>query len=169
MDRALADMAAALNRRFQDRPPPVLLCAMTGALVMTGKLLPMLEFAFELDYLHLTRYAGATRGGQMQRKSGPNLPLAGRTALLLDDILDKGVTLAAMQRICRETGANEVYSAVLIEKLCPREVSVQCDFAALQVPDRYVYGYGLDYKGFLRNAPGLYAVAPAAGPGSDRG
>lgn len=159
MDQALARVAQALNDRFEDQPPPVLLCALTGAMVMTGRLLPLLSFLFELDYLHLTRYGNSVSGGDLRNKSGPTLQLKGRTVLLVDDILDKGTTLAQMWHICQEAGASAICAAVMVEKLCPREVDVACDYAAIQVPDHYVFGYGLDYKGFLRNAPGLYAVA----------
>ncbi len=159
MDAALSAMAQRLNDLFCTRPPCVILCAMTGAVVMTGRLLPLLEFEFELGYLHLTRYGTATSGGQVEQLAVPTVALQDRAVILLDDILDKGGTLAAMCTTCFAAGAAELFSAVLIEKDCARDTAVVADLTMLRVPDRYVFGYGLDYKGFLRNAPGLFAVA----------
>lgn len=167
MDQALTRVALALNARFEGQPPPVLVCALTGAVVTIGRLLPLLDFFCELDYLHLTRYGNSISGGDLRNKSGPTLQLKERTVLLVDDILDKGTTLARMRHICQEAGASAIYAAVMVEKVCPRDVDVVCDYAAVQVPDHYVFGYGLDYKGFLRNAPGLYAVADDTPDGNE--
>lgn len=165
LDAALRGMAAALNQRFSGGPPPVLLCAMVGAAVMTGRLLPMLEFPFELGYLHLTRYGHTTVGGHLKQVAPPSVDLAGRVTVLLDDILDEGDTLAAMRAACDAAGAASVYCAVLVDK--QRSGRAACaDLAMVRVPDRYVFGFGLDYKGYLRNAPGLFAVRSAR-PTSD--
>jgi hypoxanthine phosphoribosyltransferase len=78
---------------------------------------------------------------------------------VIDDILDEGLTLAAIVARCREEGARRVWTAVLVEKQRARAVDFTADFVGLTVPDRYVFGYGMDYKGYLRNARGIYAVA----------
>ncbi len=89
----------------------------------------------------------------------PEFPLRGRTVLLIDDILDEGYTLEALLVACREMGAAGVFSALLCEKEHDRGADIDGDFIGLKVPDRYVFGYGMDYKGYLRNAPGIFAVA----------
>ena len=142
---------------------PVVLAVLTGGLIPAGQLLPRLDFLLELDYLHATRYQGGTRGGGLRWITRPSLPLAGRTLLIVDDILDQGLTLAAIQAYCREQGANEVYTAVLVEKkLAQRPVEVQAEFVGVEVEDRYVFGCGMDYHGYHRNLPGIYAVTDAA-------
>ncbi len=90
----------------------------------------------------------------------PVTDMRGRTVLLLDDILDEGVTLDALARYCREQGAAEVLLGVLVEKLHLRKVrpGMRADFSGLDVGDRFLFGYGMDYKGYWRNAPGIYAV-----------
>lgn len=139
---------------------PVLLCVMNGGLVVTGLLAVRLQFPLQLDYMHLSRYRGATSGGEIEYRTLPSLDLRGRAVLVIDDILDEGHTLAEVLRYCREQDAEQVLSAVLVDKQRYRsETAVAADFTGLRVPDRYVYGYGMDYKGYLRNADGIYAVA----------
>jgi hypoxanthine phosphoribosyltransferase len=141
---------------------PLLLCVMIGGLVLTGNLLPRLDFPLELDYVHPTRYRGETRGGELHWKAKPSANLKDRTVLIIDDILDQGITLQSIIGYCKQQGAKEVFTAVLLDKReCRLESGLPtADFTGLVIPDRYVFGYGLDYKEYLRNAPGIFMVAP---------
>lgn len=154
---ALDRMAEAITERLADRNPLVL-CVMTGALIPAGHLLTRLHFSLQIDYLHATRYDGATSGGELRWIAEPRTSLEGRSVLIIDDILDEGRTLAAIIDACRGKGARDVYTAVLVDKLHDRKHGVTADFIGLEVEDRYVFGFGMDYKGYLRNAPGIYAV-----------
>ncbi len=156
---AIKRMAQEITCQFKDSRP-VVLCVMNGGLIFTGQLLPRLVFPLEVDYVHATRYGHVTNGASLQWTVRPQLDLKGRTVLLLDDILDEGVTLAAIADYCRQQGAAEVYMAVLVEKLHLRKVTpgMRADFTGIEVGDRFMFGYGLDYKGYWRNAPGIYAV-----------
>jgi hypoxanthine phosphoribosyltransferase len=113
-----------------------------------------------VDYVHATRYGHETNGTNLNWTVRPQLELKGRTVLLLDDILDEGVTLAAIADYCRQQGAADVFMAALVEKLHLRKVTpgMKADFTGIEVGDRFLFGYGLDYKGYWRNAPGIYAV-----------
>ncbi|NTW98885.1 MAG: hypoxanthine-guanine phosphoribosyltransferase [Geobacteraceae bacterium] len=161
-----SDVEAAIKRMAHEitcqlkETRPVLLCVMNGGLIFTGQLLTKLVFPLEIDYVHATRYGHETNGATLQWTVRPQLDLKGRTVLLLDDILDEGVTLAAIADYCRQQGATEVFMAVLVEKLHLRKVSpgMRADFTGIEVGDRFLFGYGLDYKGYWRNAPGIYAV-----------
>jgi hypoxanthine phosphoribosyltransferase len=161
-----AEVEAAIKRMAQEitcqleESRPVLLCVMNGGLIFTGQLLTRLVFPLEVDYVHATRYGHETNGASLQWTVRPQLDLKGRTVLLLDDILDEGVTLAAIADYCRQQGAADVLMAVLVEKLHLRKVSpgMRADFTGIEVGDRFLFGYGLDYKGYWRNAPGIYAV-----------
>ena len=157
VEAALDHMADALSAAFADKNP-ILLCVMLGGLVPTGKLLSRLDFPLEIDYIHATRYRGETRGGQLHWLAKPGSSLRDRSVVLIDDILDEGLTLAAIHQACEKSGAKEVYSAVLVQKMHDRNNNYSADFIGLQVEDRYVFGYGMDYKGYLRNVPGIYAV-----------
>jgi len=159
MERAMDRMAAAITRALGGRDP-LILCVMTGAVVVVGRLLPRLEFQLRLDYLHATRYRGATAGGELVWLHRPSEAVRGQHVLVVDDILDEGLTLEAAVRACREDGAASVQSAVLVEKDRPRANDFSADFVGVKVPDLYVYGCGLDYRGYFRNVDGIYAVAP---------
>jgi len=158
VEAALDGLAAAITGRLASSNP-LLLCVMTGGVVPTGCLLPRLDFPLELDYVHATRYQGDTRGGVLEWRAAPRCPLAGRSVLIVDDILDEGNTLAAIVEHCRSHGAGAVRTAVLVEKHLARAKLHSADFVGLTVPNRYVFGYGMDYHEYLRNAPGIYALA----------
>jgi len=157
VDAAFDSMAASITAQLADTNPLVL-CVMTGAVVPAGILLPRLQFPLTVDYIHATRYGHNTEGGELDWIVKPSKPLTDRVVLLIDDILDEGLTLEAIVHDCKEAGARAVYSAVLIEKIRQRPIDIRADFVGLKVEDRYLFGYGMDYKGYLRNAPGIYAV-----------
>jgi hypoxanthine phosphoribosyltransferase len=159
VEAALDRMAADISRVIGSRDP-LLLCVMTGGLIVSSELFTRLRFPVQLDYLHATRYQG-TRGGKVLKWiTRPSQALKGRTVLVVDDILDEGLTLAAILDDCRQQGAEAVYSAVLVEKIHARKADdLQADFVGLRVEDRYLFGYGMDYHGYLRNVKGIYAVA----------
>jgi hypoxanthine phosphoribosyltransferase len=156
---AIARMAKEITGQLQGANP-VLLCVMNGGLIFTGQLLTKLVFPLAVDYVHATRYGHQTNGTDLNWTVRPQLDLKGRTVLLLDDILDEGVTLAAIADFCKQQGAADVQMAVLIEKLHLRKVTpgMRADFTGIEIGDRFLFGYGLDYKGYWRNAPGIYAV-----------
>jgi len=131
---------------------------MGGAVVFAGHLLPKLVFPLDCDYLHVTRYGDATSGGALAWVAEPRLPVKGRVVLVLDDILDEGITLAAIKSRLFDQGAVECLVAVLADKQLGREKPIRPDFVGLQLPNRYVFGYGMDVKGAWRNLPAIYAV-----------
>ncbi len=157
IDAAIGRLADAIMRELRDADPLVI-TVMQGGLVPAGLLLPRLDFPLQIDYLHATRYRGETRGGEIHWLVRPETPLKGRTVLLIDDIFDEGHTLAAIHRYCIESGANRALSAVLADKRHDRKADYRPDFIGLEVEDRYVFGCGMDYKEYLRNVPGIYAV-----------
>lgn len=158
VNAALDRMAEGICARLRDTDP-VIVCLMTGGLVPLGQILPRLDFPLQVDYVHATRYGARLKGGELDWIAGPFIAPRERVVLLVDDILDEGTTLAAIERHYRQDGAREVFKAVLVVKDRSRSVSIAPEFVGLTVPDRYVFGCGMDYKGYLRNAPGIFAVA----------
>jgi hypoxanthine phosphoribosyltransferase len=157
--RALDRMAAEITAELADTHP-VVLCVLTGGIIPAGHLLTRLTFPLEIDYLHATRYRGATQGEHVQWVCRPETGLQGRTVLIIDDILDEGHTLADILEYCNTAGTRQLYSAVLVEKQHTRRAdAIRADFTGLHVEDRYVFGFGMDYKGHFRNLDGIYAVA----------
>lgn len=155
--QALDRLAAEIGARLADANPLVL-TVMGGAVVFAGQLLPRLAFPLECDYLHATRYGDVTTGGELAWVVEPRTPVQGRTVLVLDDILDEGITLAAIKRRLLAQGARECLVAVLSEKELGRQKPIAADFVGVKLPDRYVFGCGMDVKGAWRNLPAIYAV-----------
>jgi len=155
IDKMAADMTAKLANTN-----PIILSVMTGAMIVTGHLAVRLQFPLEMDYIHATRYRGTTRGGDLHWLVEPRINLKGRTIVVVDDIMDGGLTLAAIIDYCNQAGASKVYTAVLVDKRRKREpgVNFEPDFTGLTTEDKYLFGFGLDYEEYLRNAPGIYAV-----------
>ena len=159
LDRLASRISAALAGRN-----PVVLAVMTGGVVPAVRLQRRFDFLHQLDYVHATRYVGGTRGGEVQWLAHPRLPLKGRSVLIVDDILDEGFTLRAIQGYCREAGARSLHTAVLTRKRHDRVVpGVEADFVGLEVPDRYVFGVGMDYREYLRELDGIYALPEEPG------
>lgn len=156
---ALDIMAQQITDKLAGKNPLVL-CVMNGGVIVTGHLLTRLNFPLQQDYLHASRYRGATVGSKtVSWLHKPETPLAGRHVLLVDDILDEGYTLQAIIAWCREQDAASIHTAVLADKQHERKAGgVSSDFHTLQLPDRYVFGCGMDYKKYWRNAYGVYAV-----------
>lgn len=153
---ALHDVAGQINLALCDLYPLVL-SVMGGAVVFSGQLLPLLNFPLDFDYVHVSRYGDARAGGAMHWKVAPHESVKGRVVLLVDDILDEGHTLAALKQRVLQLGAAHCYSAVFANKQHGREKPLYADFVGLQLPDRFVFGYGMDIEGAWRNLPALYA------------
>jgi hypoxanthine phosphoribosyltransferase len=137
---------------------PLVLGVMRGSVIFAGQLLPQLRFPLHFDYLDVTRYAGGTSGGEITWKVSPGTAVDGRVVLVLDDILDEGHTLAAIRAKLLGAGAKEFYSAVFAQKDIGRAKPIAADFVGLTVPNRYVFGFGMDVYGAWRNLPAIYAM-----------
>jgi hypoxanthine phosphoribosyltransferase len=157
---SIARMAGEINEQLADSFPLVL-AIMGGAVVFSGHLLPQLRFPLEFDYIHVSRYGDETQGGRITWKVEPRENVAGRTVLVLDDILDEGATLAEVKRRILGAGAKAFYSAVFSNKDLGREKPIKPDFVGLTLPNRFVFGFGMDVSGAWRNLPAIYAVRGA--------
>lgn len=157
VNQALARVANEITLAMAD-DSPVVLCVMGGGVVFAGQLLPRLTFPLEFDYVQASRYHNRTEGNALEWKVKPSNIVRGRTVLVLDDILDEGVTLAAIKAECLALGARKVLIAVLVEKALDHTKPIQADFIGLEVPNRYVFGCGMDVYGWWRNLPAIYAL-----------
>jgi hypoxanthine phosphoribosyltransferase len=157
--RALDAMAAALAPRLE-RANPVVLAVMHGGAFTALELSKRFRFPHEFDYVHVTRYRGETAGAGVTWRVRPRRALAGRTVLVVDDILDHGKTLRALDAELARMGVRDRRSAVLVKKRLAKRVSRPCvDVAGLTVDDVYVFGSGMDYRGYWRELRGIFAAA----------
>jgi hypoxanthine phosphoribosyltransferase len=151
--RMAREVTAKLGERF-----PVVLSVMGGAAIFTGQLLPQLDFPLEFGAIEVTRYNNDIQGREITWRLPPRDNVRGRTVLVVDDILDEGITLAAIKLRLVQMGAAEVYSAVFADKDIGRDKPVKADFVGVAVPNRYVFGFGMDAYGLWRNLPAIYAL-----------
>lgn len=161
IEASLDNMAEAISADLADKNP-VVICVMVGGLIPLGHLLTRLNFPLQVDYVHATRYRGKTKGGALYWRVQPGFDLKDRTVLIVDDILDGGVTLGAIVAEVEKMGAASVKTAVLVDKHHTREENAiqQADYVGLEVEDHFIYGFGMDYDEYLRNVPGIYMVSP---------
>ncbi len=156
VEQAIDEIAETINSQLAETNP-VMLCVLNGGIVTAGKLLTRLNFPLTIDAINASRYRNSTSGAEINWLHKPETDLKNRTILLIDDILDEGITLKAIYDYCQQQGATKVFSAVLVNKNLGRQKPIRADFVGLETPNRYLFGYGMDYKGYLRNAPGIFA------------
>jgi hypoxanthine phosphoribosyltransferase len=162
LDAAIATMADAIRADYAEGEVPLFVTVMHGGLPFAASLAFALGergLDLEFDYLHATRYRGQMSGSGLAWLHRPATPMRGRRVLLADDILDEGHTLKAVRRWCEDQDAADVRVAVLAVKAHDRRVEdVEAEYVGVEVPDRYVFGYGMDYYEQGRNLPGIYAL-----------
>lgn len=159
LQKAIQQLATKINTAHsQDTPHLVTL--MNGGLVFAGQLAPLLNFPMTMGYVHATRYRNQLHGSGIEWKVAADEQIKGRTLLLVDDIYDEGATLVEVKERLLEQGAKAVYTVVLLDKQHSRKIypDYTPDYVGLTCPDRYVFGFGLDYKGYWRNANGIFAI-----------
>ena len=157
VEAAVQRVATEIDRAFSKKYPLVL-AVMGGAVVFAGQILPRLRFPLDFDYVHASRYGAATRGAGIEWRVRPPELVKGRAVLVLDDILDHGETMHAIRNGLLELGADSVHSAVLVEKDLKLKKPIHADFVGLRIPDRFVFGCGMDAKGYWRNLPEIRAM-----------
>ncbi|MFZ9034673.1 MAG: hypoxanthine-guanine phosphoribosyltransferase [Francisellaceae bacterium] len=146
----------------QKKENPIAVCVMNGGLFITSEIVKRLLFPLQVDYIHASRYRNEYTGSQtLNWVKTPNIDPKGRTVVLFDDVLDGGLTLAEVKRYYEDRGALKVLTAVMLDKKAPREKGglAVADYAGLEIENEFVFGFGLDYHGYLRNCPEIRAVA----------
>ncbi len=159
VNQAILKLALDITADYTEKSP-LILTVMNGGIMFAGQLLPLLRFPLSCDYIHASRYRNATRGGELEWIALPREPVQGRHVLLLDDILDEGYTLAAIKTRLLSLGAEQVACAVLTNKNIEKSKPVQAEYIGLNLPDRFVFGCGMDVFGAWRNLPAIYALKP---------
>lgn len=151
-------LAASINLHYAGLNP-IVMVVMNGGLIPAGQLLTQFTFYHRMHYIHATRYRNNQGTNEIEWKYKPDVGLAGEHVLLIDDIFDEGITLKAVVDELKKENPASLNSCVLLNKVHDRKVKdFNVDFVGLDVADRYVYGCGMDYHGYLRHMPGIYAI-----------
>ncbi len=139
---------------------PIMMPLLRGAFVFAADLARKLDLDVEVDFLGASSYGGATEtSGEIRMTLDSSSPLSGRHVLIVEDIVDTGLTLGYIQKLIRSRGVASLRTAVLLDKQCRRKSRVDIDWAGFTIPDRFVFGYGLDGPGGLfRNLPDIMAL-----------
>ncbi len=138
---------------------PLVLVVMNGALIPAGQLLTRLNFPFQIGYLHASRYNGNTEGAAIEWIAKPSVDVKDRVVLLVEDIFDEGTTLKEIVNVLQNMGAQVVYTAALVNKVHDRKIKeFKVNYIGVDVPDRYIFGCGMDYHEYWRNLPGIWAL-----------
>ena len=158
IDIVITEMAHKIDAALEGERP-VFLTVMNGALIFGGQLALAIRTDLEFDYVHATRYRGETTGSELHWLREPQVSLVDRVVLLVDDILDEGHTLKAVRDDCYQRGAKRVLIVSLCTKRHDRLVEgISADFHGIELPDRYVFGFGMDFHEQGRNLPAIYAL-----------
>jgi hypoxanthine phosphoribosyltransferase len=155
--QAIDKLANSINADYKSEHP-IVLSVMNGAIYFAGNLLSKLTFPLTHDYVHATRYRQDVQGKDIVWLVAPKPTLRHKSVLIVDDILDEGITLKAIVDKCYAMGAKDVKTAVLAEKTLNKTKVIAADYIGLNVPDRYVFGCGMDIYGWWRNLPQIYAL-----------
>ncbi|TWI03513.1 hypoxanthine phosphoribosyltransferase [Luteimonas cucumeris] len=162
LEAAITDMADTIRADYDGETAPLFITVMHGGMPFAAQLAFALGergLDLEFDYLHATRYRGNTSGARLAWLHRPATSMRGRRVLLADDILDEGHTLLAIRQWCEDQGAADIRVAVLAVKIHDRRVEgIEADYVGVEVPDRYVFGYGMDFQEQGRNLPAIYAL-----------
>ena len=154
---AVQRVADGLNQAYASRHP-LMLSIMGGAVVFTGQLLPRLTFPLDFDFIAASRYGDATTGRELTWRVPPRANIRDRDIIVVDDILDEGITLAAVCDLIRSQGAASVATAVFSDKSIAKPKPITADFVGLSLPNRFVFGFGMDVQGAWRNLPEIRAL-----------
>ena len=159
IEQAIQKLARQLYQDYADKNA-IFIVIMNGGLIFAGNLLSKLDFPLLIDYCHATRYRGKTSGGEIEWKVKPSQELHGRHVVIVDDILDEGYTLKAIIDELQLSQPASLKTLVLIEKEHQRKAvpDMTADYCELKTPDKYVFGYGMDYNHYWRNCDQIYYI-----------
>ena len=158
VEAAVEILAEAVNAYYEDREI-ILLIVMTGAVMPAAWLASKLKMPIQMDFVHATRYAGQTEGGEIEFRVPPRLNLEGHDVLIIDDIYDIGLTLQMIEGYCESRGARSVNSAVLVRKIHDRETTGKLpEFIGMEVEDKYIFGCGMDVYEHWRHLDEIRAL-----------
>ncbi len=158
----VAELAQAIDRDYVGRTP-VLVGVLTGATIFMADLVRQMQGAVEMEFMAVSSYgAGTESTGVVRILKDLNSEVTGRDLIIVEDIVDSGLTLAYLQSLLRAREPASLRTCVLLDKFERRETDVVLDYVGFQIPNAFVIGYGLDYAGLYRQLPFVGVLDAAA-------
>lgn len=159
VEAAIDRLAAKVNEAHKnEKEPVILLCVLNGSIMFTSELMKRLTFPLELMTIKVASYAGTRSGGHIQEIMGITGSVSGRKVIICEDIVDTGATMVYLDKRLRESGASSVEICTMLLKPEVYKQSLKLDYVAMEVPNRFIVGYGLDYDQLGRNIKGIYVL-----------
>jgi hypoxanthine phosphoribosyltransferase len=161
IDRAVARLATDLNTRFEGRRP-LFVVVLNGAFVFGADLFKQLRCECEVAFIRVSSYRGTSSTGEVREEMPIGADVRGRDVIIVEDIIDTGLTMGALRQRVKGAGASSVTLVSLLYKPDAFKGDYPIDHIGIEIPDRFVVGYGLDYDGLGRNLPLIYQLDPTS-------
>lgn len=155
--KATWQMAEKMNQDLKDKNP-LMVCILNGSFMFSADLLKLVEFPCQISFVKLASYEDMGSTGTVKELIGFNEELKGRTVVLLEDIVDTGITVESCVNQIKKSGAKEVLVATMLFKPAACQRRINLDYVGLEIPNDFIVGYGLDYNGYGRNLPDIYSL-----------
>jgi hypoxanthine phosphoribosyltransferase len=154
---AILKIADKINIDLKDKNP-LMICVLNGSFMFSADLLKLIQFPCQISFLKMASYEGVVSSGQIKELFGINENIAGRTVVILEDIVDTGITMRNCINQMKNLGAAEVIIATLLFKPQSLKEDIKLDYVGIEIPNDFIVGYGLDYNGYGRNLPDIYKI-----------
>ena len=159
ISEAIDKVADRLNADFgSSTTPPILLCVLNGSIMFMGELMKRVDFDCQTVSIKLTSYEGTSSTGKVRQALGLTSDITGRDVIIVEDIVDTGHTIVALKKILEDAGAKAAYVCTLLLKPDAYKQDIKIDYIAMEIPNKFIVGFGLDYDELGRNYKDIYVL-----------
>ena len=158
IQHAVAQIAQNINLDYTAKDVPLFISILNGSFMFTADLLKHIDFNCEITFLKLSSYQGTSTTGEVKQLIGVNEKISGRDVIVLEDIVDSGITLDQIVKELNKFGAASVKISTLLLKPAAYKKNIPIEYVGMEIPNDFIVGYGLDYDGLGRNLPDIYTL-----------
>ncbi len=158
IEEAIKKVASQLNEHYSKKKPPLFLSVLNGSFMFTAELLKNIDFQCEISFIKLSSYSGTSSSGEIKELIGLNSDVKGREIIILEDIVDTGNTICDLTDLLKQKGASKIKICTLLLKPEAYHKDIPIDYAAIEIPNDFIVGYGLDYDELGRQYKDIYVL-----------
>lgn len=155
--KAVKAVGLAINRDLEGTNP-LFICVLNGAFMFAGDLMKTINIPCEITFIKLSSYEGLYTSGAVKEIIGLNESVVGRNVVVVEDIVDTGITMERILSSLKAKGASDIHIATFLQKPDALQKDIKIDYIAMKIPNDFIVGYGLDYDGYGRNLKDIYTV-----------